>query len=448
MSPAIIPVAASQKAATHSWARKMALVGLLALLLFAGIWPRLQRSQTAIQIAHAAETSLPAVMVASATTAPDTSELVLPGSTEALHVATVLARASGYVGQRFVDIGSKVTAGQTLAVIESPELDQELEQARATLAQAKMAIEQAKANLEQAKAGVNQAHANVAQAKANEEIAETTDQRWSQLVMKGVLPKQSGDERRSAYLARRAETEAALAALRTVEATVTSRTADLNATEANVSAQEANVRRLERMQSFERVVAPFEGIVTERKIERGDLITAGGASLFTVAQANVLRIQVNVPQSHAIDLRPGQTAEVTVRELPGRAFHGAIARTANALNSSSRTLLAEVQIDNSAGTLLPGMYAQVKFSVPRGHPLVMIPAAALVANADGTRVEVLGNDGRVHFRSVSVGRDMGPQVEILSGLTEGEPVISNPPDTLADGQQVRVVKPAHAESKS
>jgi multidrug efflux pump subunit AcrA (membrane-fusion protein) len=335
-----------------------------------------------------------------------------------------------------------------LAVIESPELDQELEQARATLAQAKTAIEQAKANLEQAKAGVNQAHANIAQAKANEEIAATTDQRWSQLVGKGVLPKQSGDERRSAYLARRAETEAALAALRTAEATVTSRTADLNAAGANVSAQEANVRRLERMQSFERVVAPFDGIVTERKIERGDLITAGGASLFTVAQANVLRIQVNAPQSHAIDLRAGQTAEVTVRELPGRVFNGTIARTANALNASSRTLLTEVQIDNSAGTLLPGMYAQVKFSVPRGRPLVMIPAAALVANAGGTRVAVLGNDNRVHFRSVGVGRDMGAQVEILSGLSGGEPVISNPPDTLADGQQVRVMKAANVEGKS
>jgi len=448
MSTLMTPSAVSEKSWPRGWARKIAVAGVFCLLVVAGVWPRLGRRQLAVQIASAAESAIPSVVVTTAAPGPGSAELLLPGSTEAIHVATVFARANGYVGQRSVDIGSVVKAGQMLAVIESPELDQELAQARATLEQARTAIKQAEANLEQANAGVNQARANVEQAKANEEIAATTDQRWTRLVDKGVLPKQSGDERRSAYLARRAESEAARAALHTVEASVNSRSADLAAAEANVTAQTANVRRLERMQNFERVVAPFDGVVTERKVEKGDLVTSGGASLFTVAQSKVLRIQVNVPQSYAVDLRPGQTAEVIVRELPGQTLTGTIARTASALNSSSRTLLTEVQVDNTAGKLMPGMDTRVKFSVPRNRPLVLIPADALLADAAGTRVAILQGNHRVHFIPVSVGRDLGPQVEILLGLAGGETVIMNPADTLTDGQQVRIEPEGKAEKKS
>jgi RND family efflux transporter MFP subunit len=343
-----------------------------------------------------------------------------------------------------------VKSGQTLAVIESPEIDQELAQARAALEQSKAALEQAAANLEQAKAGVNQANASVQQAKANEEIAATTDQRWSRLVERGVLPKQSGDERRSAYLARQAESEAARAALRTAEANVVSRTADLGAAKANIDAQTANVRRLERLQSFERVLAPFDGVVTERKVERGDLVTAGSGgdrNLFKVAQARTLRIQVSVPQAYSVDLVPGQAAQILVRERPGQSFTGKVARTAQALDATSRTLLVEVQVDNSSGQLLPGMYAQAKFSIPRSHAVVIIPADALIANAQGTRVAVVDASKRVHFRSVGVGRDLGTQIEVLSGLNGGETVASNAPDTLAEGQEVAVQQPAAEEKR-
>jgi RND family efflux transporter MFP subunit len=349
------------------------------------------------------------------------------------------------VKERLVDIGTKVKAGQPLAIIESPEVDQELAQARAALEQSKAALDQATANLEQARAGVNQAHANVDQAKANEEIAATTDQRWSRLVSQGVLPKQSGDERRSAYLARQAESAAASAALRTADATVVSRTADMGAARANIQAQVANVRRLERLQSFERVLAPFDGVVTGRNVERGDLITAGSGgerNLFTVAQARTLRIQVRVPQSYAVDLHPGQAAEVLVRERPGRSFSGTVARTAQALEPASRTLLTEVQVDNSSGQLLPGMYAQVKFAVPRSVPVVTIPADALIANSQGTRVAVIDRQSRAHFRQVEVGRDLGPSIEVLSGLDAGEAVALNPPDTLGEGAKVSVQHPA------
>jgi RND family efflux transporter MFP subunit len=308
--------------------------------------------------------------------------------------------------------------------------------------QARAALEQATANLAQAQAQVTQAKANVGQAQANEEIAATTNDRWTRLVNKGVLPKQQGDERRTTFNARHAETAAAIAAEATAEANVGSRTADIAAARAAIDAQLANVRRLEQMQSFERVVAPFDGVVTERRIEKGDLISAGSGSdrnLFSVAQSKTLRIQVSVPQNYAVDLQPGQDAQVTLRERPGEVFHGKIARTAESIAAATRTLLTEVQVDNSAGRLLPGMYAEVKFTLSRSHPVVLIPGSALVANGEGTKVAQVQPDKHVHLVTVQVGRDLGTQVEILSGLSGSEEVINNPPDNLAEGQRVNVV---------
>jgi RND family efflux transporter MFP subunit len=335
-----------------------------------------------------------------------------------------------------------VKAGQLLAVIASPEVDQELAQGRAAVEQARAALEQANANLAQARAQVNQANANVAQAQANEELAATTNDRWTRLVDRGVLPKQQGDERRSAFNARHAETNAAIAAETTAEANVGSRTADVSAARAAIDAQLANVRRLEQMQSFERVLAPFDGVVTERRIEKGDLISAGSGTdrnLFTVAQSTTLRIQVSVPQNYAVDLQPGQDAEVTLRERPGETFHGKIARTAESIAAATRTLLTEVQVDNSSGRLLPGMYAEVKFTLQRSHPVVLIPGSALVANAQGTRVAQVGQDRRVHLITVQTGRDLGTEIEILLGLSGSEQVINNPPDNLSEAQQVNVI---------
>ncbi len=449
MTPALQP----EPRATPTGARKRRIAGailVVALLAFVGLWPRVGRHREAVAIAQAAAVSVPPVLVTLAQSAAGSTEVLLPGNTEAINVASIYARANGYVKERFADIGTVVKAGQPLAIIESPEVDQELAQARAALQQARAAFDQATANLEQARAQVNQAHANLDTATANEEIAATTDQRWSRLVERGVLPKQSGDERRSAYLARHAESEAARAALHTADANVVSRTADLGAARANIEAQAANVRRLERIQSFERLLAPFEGVVTGRNVERGDLVTAGGGGArarFTVAQARTLRIQVRVPQAYAVDLRPGQAAEVLVRERPGRSFSGKVARTAEALDPSSRTLLTEVQLDNSAGQLLPGMYAQIRFAVPRSRPVVTIPADALIANAQGTRVAVVDRQNRVHFRQVEVGRDLGARIEVLSGLDGGEAVASNPPDTLGEGVQVSIQRPPSQENK-
>jgi len=434
-----VPGQANRPRRTTVW---VAAVLAAVALLGAGIIPRMQRRARAAETAETASSSLANVLVVKARLTSGSADLELPGNIQALNVASIYARTSGYVQQRLVDIGTPVKAGQLLAVIASPEVDQELAQGRAAVEQARAALEQANANLAQARAQVNQANANVAQAQANEELAATTNDRWTRLVDRGVLPKQQGDERRSAFNARHAETNAAIAAETTAEANVGSRTADVSAARAAIDAQLANVRRLEQMQSFERVLAPFDGVVTERRIEKGDLISAGSGSdrnLFTVAQSTTLRIQVSVPQNYAVDLQPGQDAEVTLRERPGETFHGKIARTAESIAAATRTLLTEVQVNNSSGRLLPGMYAEVKFTLQRSHPVVLIPGSALVANAQGTRVARVGQDRRVHLITVQTGRDLGTEIEILSGLSGSEQVINNPPDNLSDAQQVNVI---------
>ena len=414
-----------------------------AVLLAIGIIPRIQRRARAADMADAASTSLPNVQAVKAKLTSGSSDLELPGNIQAINLASIYARTNGYVEERYVDIGTPVKSGQLLAVILSPEVDQELSQGRASLEQSRAALEQANANLAQAQAQVNQAKANVSQAQANEEIAATTNDRWTKLVNKGVLPQQQGDERRTAFNARHAETTAAVAAQATAEASVGSRMADISAARAAIDAQAANVRRLEQMKAFERVLAPFDGVVTERHVEKGDLVSSGSGSdhnLFSVAQSKTLRIQVSVPQSYSVDLHPGQDAEITLRERSGETFHGKIARTAESIAASTRTLLTEVQVDNSSGRLLPGMYAEVKFTLPRSHPVVLIPGSALVANAQGTRVAQIAGDRRVHLITVQAGRDLGTEVEVLSGLTGSEELINNPPDNLTEGQQVNVLQ--------
>jgi RND family efflux transporter MFP subunit len=426
--------------------RRLALwiAALLAVILLAvGIVPRILRHDRAAKTASAASAGLPNVAVVKAKLAAGSSELQLPGSIQAINLASIYARTNGYVRERFVDIGTPVKAGQLLAVIASPEVDQELAQGRASLEQSRAALEQANANLAQANAQVNQAKANVGQAQANEEIAATTNERWTRLVNNGVLPKQQGDERRTAFNARHAETAAAIAALATAQANVSSRGADISAARAAVDAQLANVRRLEEMQSFERVLAPFDGVVTERHVEKGDLVTAGSTSdrnLFSVAQSKTLRIQVSVPQNYAEDLHTGQDAVVTLGEHSGEVFHGKIARTAESIATATRTLLTEVQVDNSSGRLLPGTYAEVKFTLPRSHPVVLIPGSALLADAQGTRVARIDPGQRVHLITVQAGHDLGTVVEILSGLSGSEELINNPPDNLVDGQEVNVLE--------
>jgi RND family efflux transporter MFP subunit len=417
------------------------LVALLCVLLLIGILPRLRRRQAALDQVHATENRIEAVSAVKAQAAPPSSELTQPANALAVAEATIYARSNGYIRARYVDIGSKVKEGQLLAIIETPELDQEFEQANATVSQAKAAREQARAGLAQAQAALSQAQANLNQAKANEEISRITNTRWQTLVSKGVIPKQSGDERRTDYDARHAGVAAAEAAVETGQATVNVQQANLVAAQAAMEAQEANMRRLTHLRAFERVLAPFDGVITERKVEKGDLITAGSGSdrnLFSIAQPDVLRVQVNVPQTYSVDIRPGDNTDVTVQERPGEIFSGRIIRTANALDPLARTLLTEVYVQNKNGRLLPGMYALVRFHVTRSHPVQIVPTDAVIFNSKGTRLATVTSNKTIHFVTVAVGRDLGANIEITDGLHAGDIVVSNPPDSLEEGQQVQV----------
>ncbi len=398
-------------------------------LISVGVLPRLERQMRTKNVVFAAEKSLPIVAVAKAEAAPADSELVLPAATEPNYVAQIHARTNGYVTRRFVDIGDKVRAGQVLATIEAPEVMQELAQAQASLAQAR-------ASFESSNAAVIQAQATREQTKANQAIAQTTFDRWDRLVQRGVLPRQEGDEKYSVLNARNAEVSAAEAGIANAKAASASY-------RANIAVQEANVRRLQQLTSFQQVVAPFDGVVTERHVEKGDLVSAGNAgqpSLFTISQSNILRVKVNVPQSAAGQVKAGQTASILVAELPGEEFKGSIVREAGALNVASRTLQVEVQIDNAGGKLLPGMYAQVKLGIRREEPMVLIPADALYVDANGARVATLDQNNKVRLQPVTIARNLGLQIEIANGLSAGATVIHNPPDSLQDGLAVQIQK--------
>lgn len=395
----------------------IAIAVLFAVLLAVGYLPRLARAKQLAEDAAGVKSSLPEVTVLTVRPAKAEAELALPGNIQAVTEAVIFARAEGYVKRRLADIGDRVTAGQLLAEIDSPEVEQQLRQARAAQQQSQSALEQAEAALEQA--------------KANMSLAEVTTERWQRLVDRGVLAKQDGDEKRSAYIARQADVRAAEANIRTAK----------NA----IAGNEANVQRLVELQSFQKVRAPFSGIVTARGIDVGSLVSSGSSSnlheLFRIAQIDRLRIYVNVPQSEVTSIRVGQPASVAVQELGHEGFPGQIVRTANSLDAASRTLLTEVQLANPGGKLLPGMYAQVKFTFHRDHAPLLVPGNALVSAETGPQVALLRGDGTVHYQKLQIGRDYGPELEILSGIQAGDTIITNPSDAIREGQRVRVAQP-------
>jgi RND family efflux transporter MFP subunit len=387
---------------------------ILLVLVVIGTFPRLTRQHDALAAVREAPATHPVVTLIQAKQGEPTSELLLPGNIEPLYSANLYARIDGYLDRRNVDIGAKVKAGQILAVISAPEVDQQLLQSRATLAQSEAALQQARAALEQA--------------KANAELARLTKERDIPLGQQRAISQQIVDGAVQAYDARVADMAAA--------------TANITAAEANVTANRANVSRLQQMQGFERIVAPFDGVITQRNVERGDLVNTGssGASkpLFSIAQSGTLRIQVDVPQSEAVNIQDGQKAAVDVKERLGRAYTGTVIRNAGALNNAARTMLTEVQVDNSDGSLLPGMYAQVKFTLPEQRTSLIIPTSSLVVDHSGMHVVTVAANQTVHFVPVTIGKDMGKEVEILNGLQGSEPLVSSPSDLLNEGDHVEV----------
>jgi RND family efflux transporter MFP subunit len=346
---------------------------------------------------------VPSVRVATVQVSDATVPVTLPATTSAFSVAKIFARASGYIDKRYVDIGDRVREGQLLVEIVAPELDHQIAQAEATLGQLSAAVEQA---------------------QANKNLAQVTWDRDRGLVEKGWVTSQQGDVDRF---------------------TLQAREAALGVAQANVTAQQAQLRVLRQQKAYQRVVAPFDGVVTQRNVEVGDLVhadTTSGTFLFTVMQSDVIRAQVYVPQDSAFGLSPGVDAVVRVPEIPRRTFPGKVTRIAEALEAGTRTLLTEIDIPNPDGALQPGSYCIIELKIPRKTPSFLVSADAIIFNQNGPQIAVV-EGGTAHIRKVSVTRDLGTQVEVDDGVAQGEQVIINPPVTLVDGSKVRPrVKPA------
>jgi RND family efflux transporter MFP subunit len=354
----------------------------LGLAIYAGLHDR-RGADAALKRATEAAATPTVVVVHPGATSP-AEELVLPGTARAYTDAAIYARASGYLKKWHVDIGSKVTRGQLLAEIETPELDQQLRQARADLENA----------------------------RATMEMARTTAERWQALFKRDAVSRQETDEKVSDY----------------------------NARKAGVDASAANVKRLEDLQAFQKITAPFDGVITARNTDIGALIDAGAGQareLFRLAAIDKLRVFVSVPQAYAQAARPGTPTAITLDEKPGKVYRGTLARTSSALDPSARTMLSEVEMDNPHGEVLPGAYVVVRLRVGRETPGMTIPANALLFRAEGLRVAVV-RDGRAELVPVRIGRDYGRSVEVVEGLRPTDAVILDPADSLVSGTAVRV----------
>jgi RND family efflux transporter MFP subunit len=398
---------------------------MLALLILAAAiaavvnWGISARVKTAAAVARQTlDEAAPTVAVVYPKRGAMRNEVVLPGNIQAFTDAPIYARASGYLKRWYTDIGARVKAGQLLAEIEAPELDQQVTQARASLQQAESALDQAAATYQQG--------------KANEELARVTATRWKNLVNRGAVSRQENDQYQAQYQAQTANLDAlgkSIAAAR-----------------GNVGAAQANLARLEDLQGFKQVRAPFAGVITARNIDVGALINAGNGGpaqeLFHMAATQRLRVYVSVPQVYSRAAVLGVTAELTLTEFPGRHFAGKLVSTAAAIDAATRTLLTEIDVDNSTGVLLPGAYTEVHLKLAASAPSLILPVSAVLFRSEGLRVGVVrhGDKGdKAELVPVTLGKDFGTEVEVVSGLEDGDAVIDSPPDSLTSGEVVRVV---------
>jgi RND family efflux transporter MFP subunit len=368
---------------------------LLVVALVLAIWGVASRVHSRNRLGQeTADQAVPVVIVQKPTESPPSEELVLPGSVQAFVEAPIFARTSGYLQAWYTDIGDPVKKGQLMAEVDTPEVDQQLRQSRADLATA----------------------------KANADLAHITDVRWKGLLANQAVSQQDAD------------TRAGQAA----------------ASGAQAASAQANVARLEELESFKRIVAPFDGIVTARNTDIGALIAAGqtsGVALFRVADTKKLRIYIDVPEPYAPKTQPGIEVELRFNEHPGKDFPATLVRTARALDPNVRTLRVELQVDNSKGELFPGAYAEAHFRIPGSATSYRVPATALIFRSQGLQIATVGPDNQAHLKSVVQGRDFGTSVEILSGVGKDDQVVINPPDSLADGGTVKIAPPPKPDNK-
>jgi RND family efflux transporter MFP subunit len=370
---------------------------VLAGALTSGAWTHLTQYRLSADAAEQEREFVPQVRVASVEPSGDIEVVKLPATTSAFASANIFARASGYIAKREVDIGDRVKQGQLLVEIVAPELDHRIAQAEATLGQLKWALQQA---------------------EANRELAKVTWDRDRPLVQKGWVTAQQG----------------------TIdEQTLKAQEAAVSVAQANVEAEEAQLQVLLQQKTYQRVVAPFDGVITQRNIDVGSLVQAdatSGTFMFTIMQGNVIRTQVFVPQDAAFGLKPGIDAAVHVPEIPDRAFPGTVTRIADAIHPGSRTLLTEIDIPNPDGALTPGIYCTIELHIPRKTPSFTVSADAIIFNQAGLQVAVV-EDGVVHLRKVGVVRDLGRQILVNAGVRRGDQVILNPVVDLAEGTRVK-----------
>jgi membrane fusion protein (multidrug efflux system) len=370
---------------------------VVAGLLLAGVLPRAERKAALASAAKTASDRVPQVQVSRAQPAASGAPVVLPGTVQPLQETAIYARASGYVRKWNVDIGVNVKKGDVLATLDLPEVDQELRQAVASA--------------KQAQAGISQSQSELSFAKA-------TNDRYTALIPSGVVSKQQSEQYSSEADVRQANLEAARAAK---------------------GSADANVQRIQELRGFGRLTAPFDGVVTLRSAEVGQLVSPGtgqGTPLFKVAEDDVVRIFVNVPQLYSAGVRVDMDAPTTVREAAGRVFHGSVKRTSRELDVATRTMLVEVDIPNPDRALVSGMYAKVSLGVPRQDSLLLVPATAALIDASGTRVALV-RDGVIHWQKIEIGGDLGDKLAIATGLTDGDSVVVSPSARLTEGMHVQ-----------
>ena len=368
--------------AKHGFLLLIVAIIVVIVVVIAGVVPRM-RAKAALKT-ETDKSAVPTVDVIQPKPGAPHQEIVLPGNIQAFTDAPIYARTNGYLKKWYVDIGARVKAGQLLAVIDTPEVDQQLLQARADL--------------------------NTAEANSN--LSQITWTRYEDLKNTDSVSKQDVDNANGDYQAKKA-TEASSA---------------------------ANVKRLEDTKAFQNIYAPFDGVITARDTDIGQLIDQGSSTtqkeLFHIAAIKTLRVYINVPQQYSIAAKPGLTADLTLGEYPGRRFQGTLVRTANAIDVASRTLLVEVDVNNSTGELLPGAYTEVHLKLPNDIPTFILPVSALIFRAQGLQVATVDSNNKTKLVAITLGRDFGSQVEVLSGLNADDQVIVNPSDSVIDGEQV------------
>ena len=384
--PTLPPADAGRQRPLRRWLGPAIALVAVAALLVSGILSRV-RARTTLK-AETAQVALTAVSVVSPKQTAPAEEIVLPGNVQPFITSPIYARTNGYLKKWYFDIGAHVKQGQLLAVIETPEVDQQLQQARS----------------------------NLATAQANLDLAAITKSRYQGLLKTNAVAQQDVDNAVGTY----------------------------SANKAIVEADQAAVDQYTALVSFEKVYAPFDGVITARNTDIGDLINSGSGGgvktdLFHIVQPGQLRVYVNVPEEYSRGTKVGMTADLHLAEFPDRKFQGKLVRTADAINVTTRTLLVEIDVDNPAGTLLTGSYAEVHLAVPSQASTFLLPVNTLLFRSEGLQVGVV-KDGKVVLTAVTPGHDFGNQIEIVSGLKPGDQVIINPPDSIVTGQQVQIVQ--------